>query len=288
MRRLAISRFGRTMPKGSGRRVAILWGASALMVAVVLFPYVWMLLTSIQPESDLFAGGFHYLPRVVTSFNYSQLLTATPIGPYFLSSAIVATASTALGLFVSMTAAYSFSRFLFRGRSFLMTLFLVIPMFPTVLILIPMFVVMRTLGLVGSYLALLIAYTTFIIPFSVWMLTGFLDAFPVDLEEAAMVDGCTRLGAVWRVLVPLAMPGVVATGIYIFIVAWNEFLFALMFTTKATRTLPVGIYSFVGEYDVHWGLLTAAGMVVTLPLIVVFFFVQGQLVQGLTAGAIKG
>lgn len=276
------------MNRLSVSRLTVLWGSSALMIAIVLFPYVWMFLTSVQPESDLFAGGFHYLPRVFTTFNYEQLLTATPIAPYFANSAIVATLSTAIGLFVSMTAAYSFSRFLFRGRRFLMTLFLVIPMFPTVLILIPMFVVMRTLGLVGSYFALLIAYTTFIIPFSVWMLTGFLDAFPIDLEEAAMVDGCTRMGAVYRVLVPLALPGIVATGIYIFIVAWNEFLFALMFTTKATRTLPVGIYSFVGEYDIHWGLLTAAGMVVTVPLIVVFFFIQGQLVRGLTAGAIKG
>jgi len=272
----------------SSSRLTLIWALSLAMMAVVLFPYLWMFLTSIQPEQDIFAGGFHYLPRQLTLLNYERLLTATPIGPYFVNSVIVASLSTLLGLFVAVSAAYSFSRFVFRGRRLLMTLFLVIPMFPHVLILIPMFVIMRSAGLIGSYGALLIAYTTFVIPFSVWMLTGFFDAFPVDLEEAAMVDGCTRLGAVARILVPLALPGVVATGIYIFIVAWNEFLFAMMFTTKATRTLPVGIYTFVGEYDVHWGLLTAGGMVVTLPLVTLFFLVQGQLVRGLTAGAIKG
>jgi multiple sugar transport system permease protein len=266
----------------------MIWGLSLLMMAIVLFPYLWMFLTSIQPENDIFAGGFHYLPRSLTLHNYTQLLTMTPISQYFVNSCIVASLSTLLGLFVAVSAAYAFSRYVFRGRRFLMTLFLVIPMFPTVLILIPMFVIMRTLGLVGRYEALLIAYTTFVIPFSVWMLTGFFDSFPVDLEEAAMVDGCNRVGAVYRVLVPLALPGIVATGIYIFIVAWNEFLFAMMFTTKATRTLPVGIYTFVGEYDIHWGLLTAGGMVVTIPLVILFFLVQGQLVRGLTSGAIKG
>jgi len=275
----------------SGRtatRLGLLWGLSLLMVAVVLFPYLWMLLTSIRPEMDLWKSGFSYVPRQLTLENYVRLFKATPITRYFVNSAIVASLSTLVGLGVAISAAYAFSRYRFRGRATLMTLFLVIPMVPTVLILIPMFVVMTRLHLMGTYPALLIAYTTFVIPFSVWMLTGFLDAIPIDLEEVAMTDGCTRLGAVARVLVPIAMPGIVATGIYIFIVAWNEFLFALMFTTEATRTLPVGIYTFVGEYDVRWGLLTASGVAVTIPLVVLFFLAQGHLIRGLTQGAIKG
>jgi multiple sugar transport system permease protein len=258
------------------------------MVAVALFPYLWMLFTSIRPEADIWAGGVRFVPRQLTLENYVRLFTATPIGRYFAHSMIAAGLSTLFGLGVAVSAAYAFSRYQFAGRRALMTLFLVIPMFPTVLILIPMFVIMTRLHLIGSYLALLIAYTTFVIPFSVWMLTGFFDAISSELEEAAMVDGSTRMGAVRRVLIPLALPGIVATGIYILIVAWNEFLFALMFTTNATRTLPVGLYTFVGQYDIHWGLLTAGGVVVTIPLVSLFFFAQGHLVRGLTSGAIKG
>jgi multiple sugar transport system permease protein len=276
------------MNRGSVWRPALIWIPSLTLVAFTIFPYVWILLTSIKPEAELWNPDFHYLPRQVTLDNYVQLITATPLPRFFLNSTIVASLSTAIALLVAISAAYSFSRFRFRGRNFLMTLFLVIPMFPTVLILIPLFVIMRDLHLLGSYVALLIAYTTFVIPFSVWMLTGFFDAFPVDLEEAGMVDGCSRVGAIFRILVPMAMPGIIATGIYVFIVSWNEFLFALMFTAADTRTLPVGLYSLIGEYDVHWGLLTAMGIVVTVPVVVLFFLVQGHLIRGLTAGAIKG
>jgi multiple sugar transport system permease protein len=259
-----------------------------VMVAATVFPYVWILLTSIKPDAEIFTPDFHYLPQHATLDNYRQLLISTPIARYFVNSTIVASLSTMLALTVAVSAAYSFSRFRFRGRQVLMTLFLVIPMFPTVLILVPLFVIMRTLNLLGTYWALLVAYTTFVIPFSVWMLTGFFDGFPVDLEEAGMVDGCTRMGAVARILLPLALPGLIATGIYIFIVAWNEFLFALMFTTQQSRTLPVGLYSFIGEYSVQWGLLTACGVVVTIPVVTLFFLVQGHLIRGLTSGAIKG
>jgi multiple sugar transport system permease protein len=268
--------------------LALVWSASAVMLLVVLFPYLWMLFTSIRPETDIWTSRFSYLPRHLTLENYVRLMQATPIGQYFIHSALVASLSTVIGLAVAVTAAYAFSRYRFRGRTGLMTLFLIIPMVPATLILIPMFVVLTHLHLIGTYVALLLAYTTFVIPFSVWMLTGFFDAIPRDLEEAAMTDGCSRLGAVRRVLVPLAMPGVVATGIYIFIVAWNEFLFALMFTTQSTRTLPVGIYTFVGQYDIRWGLLTASGVAITVPLVVLFFLAQGHLVRGLTTGAIKG
>jgi len=276
------------MKQGSTLRSALIWVPSLTLVVLTIFPYLWIFLTSIKPEAELWSPDFHYLPQRITLENYVQLLTSTPIARYFVNSTIVASLSTVLALAVAVSAAYSFSRFRFWGRNFLMTLFLVIPMFPTVLILIPLFVIMRNLHLLGSYVALLIAYTTFVIPFSVWMLTGFFAAFPVDLEEAGMVDGCSRLGAVFRILVPMALPGIIATGIYIFIVAWNEFLFALMFTAANTRTLPVGLYSFIGEYDVHWGLLTATGMVVTIPVVILFFLVQGHLIRGLTAGAIKG
>jgi multiple sugar transport system permease protein len=276
------------MKTGSTLRPALIWLPSLTLVAFAIFPYVWIFLTSVKPEAELWSPDFHYLPRNLTLDNYLRLLTSTPIARFFLNSTIVATLSTAIALLVAISAAYSFSRFRFRGRNLFMTLFLVIPMFPTVLILIPLFVIMRNLHLLGSYVALLIAYTTFVIPFSVWMLTGFFDAFPVDLEEAGMVDGCSRVGAIFRILVPLALPGIIATGIYIFIVAWNEFLFALMFTAADTRTLPVGLYSFIGEYDVHWGLLTATGMVVTVPVVILFFLIQGHLIRGLTAGAIKG
>ncbi len=272
----------------SALRQVVISSLAVAMILITIFPYVWIFLTSIKPDAEIFTPNFHYLPQHPTLDNYRQLLVSTPIARYFVNSTIVASLSTIIALTVAVSAAYSFSRFRYRGRQVLMTLFLIIPMFPTVLILVPLFVIMRTLNLLGTYWALLVAYTTFVIPFSVWMLTGFFDGFPVDLEEAGMVDGCTRIGAVRRILLPLALPGIIATGIYIFIVAWNEFLFALMFTTQQSRTLPVGLYSFIGEYSVQWGLLTACGVVVTIPVLLLFFMVQGHLIRGLTTGAIKG
>jgi multiple sugar transport system permease protein len=161
-------------------------------------------------------------------------------------------------------------------------------MFPVVLLLIPLFVIFSRLGIMDTYLALVLAYATFTIPFSTWMMTSFFAAIPQQLDEAAMIDGCSRIGALVRVVFPIALPGITATGIYIFITSWNEFVFASVLTSRDVRTIPIALQNMVGEYQIEWGLLTAGGVVSAIPVLILFFFIQKQLIAGMTAGAVKG
>jgi len=260
-----------------------------LVVAIALFPFVWTFLTSIKPANELYTPKVQYIPQHPTLSNYPQLFKTTPFDRYFRNSAIVAVSTVILGLSVSLSAAYAFSRFRFRGRDQILFAFLIVNMFPQVLLLVPLFVIMRGLGLLNTYASLILAYATFTIPFSVWMLTGFFDALPRELEEAAMTDGATHFGAFRRVILPLAAPGIAATAIYIFINAWNEFLYAMTFTNAvSTRTVPVGLRMFIGQYVIQWELLTSAGVLSSLPIVIAFMFIQKQLIRGLTAGAVKG
>jgi multiple sugar transport system permease protein len=147
---------------------------------------------------------------------------------------------------------------------------------------------MRVLGLMDTYGALIIAYSTFTIPFSVWMLTSFFNAIPIELDKAAQIDGCSRLGAMIRIVIPVAMPGIISTGIYVFITAWNEYLYAAILTSSKVRTIPIALQNMIGEYQIEWGLLTAGGVISALPVIILFFFIQKQLISGMTSGAVKG
>ncbi len=202
-------------------------------------------------------------------------------------SLIIALSTAVVGLILTVPASYSFSRFIFKGRKILLMQFLVINMFPIMLLIIPLFIMMRILRLMDTYFALIIAYSTFTIPFSVWMLTSFFNAIPTDLDKAAQIDGCSKIGAMLRVVLPIAMPGVLSTGIYIFITAWNEFLYAAILTNSNVRTIPVALQNMIGEYQIEWGLLTAGGVISALPVIVLFFFIQQQLISGMTAGSVK-
>jgi len=220
--------------------------------------------------------------------NYRRLFTNIAFGRNLRDSLLVATGSTVLGLGITLTASYAFARFRFRFRSFLLMQFLVINMFPVVLLVIPLFMLMRSLGLMDTHLALIVAYATFTIPFATWMMTGFFRAIPRELDESAQIDGLGRFGTFLRVIVPIALPGVSATGIYIFINAWNEFIYASILTSSAVRTVPVSLQTMIGEYQIAWGLLTAGSSVAALPILILFFFIQKTMVSGMTAGAVKG
>jgi len=259
-----------------------------LLIAFAIFPYLWTFLTSIKPERELYTSVLRYLPAEPTLENYVTLFSKSNFFKNMWNSLLVAGVTSIISLFVSVLAAYAFARFNFRGKTFFLGSFLLINMFPPVLLLTPLFTIMRKLGLLYTPFSLMIAYSTFTIPFSVWLLTGYIRDLPVSLEEAAMVDGCSRLEAFIRITLPLTIPGIVATGIYIFITAWNEFIFALMFTNEATRTLPVALQTFIGQFEIQWGLLTAGGVVTTIPVVVLFMLIQKKLVEGLTAGAVKG
>lgn len=260
------------------------------MLAIVLFalgPYLWMLLTSLKVESTLFSPERQIFPATVTFDNYARLFQKTTYLVNLGHSLIVAIGTMAVGLSVSVTAAYAFSRFRFKGRRFLMMQFLLVNMFPIVLLIIPLFIIMKNLGLLDTHMGLVLAHSTFSIPFATWMMISYFDAIPRSLDEAAMVDGCTPVGAMVRVVLPLSVPGIIATGIYIFITSWNEYLYASILAGQKVRTLTVAIQTLIGEYEIAWGLLTAGGVVGALPVTILFMLIQKRLVAGMTTGSVK-
>jgi multiple sugar transport system permease protein len=206
-----------------------------------------------------------------------------------MNSAIVTAMTVLMSLTIGTVAAYSISRYRFRGRNGLMVFYLVIRMFPFTLLLIPLFIMLRNLSLFDTHFGLALTYTTFLLPLCVWMLKGFFDGIPPDLEEASRVDGSTRLGALIRIVLPLARQGIAATTVFIAIGSWNEYVWALLLTTaNGARTWPVGLQLMVGEFQMPWGVLSASGIISIIPIIIGFAIVQRALVSGLMAGGVKG
>ena len=261
------------------------------IILIVLFaigPYLWTFISSITPETDLYQAEFRFFPEHPTGENYTRLFTKLDFTSNILDSLVVALFTALLGLGITVPASYSFSRFKFKGRNPLLMQFLIINMFPIMLLIVPLFVMMRIVGIMDTHFALIIAYSTFTIPFSTWMLTSFFNAIPIDLDKAAQIDGCSRIGTLVRIITPVATPGIVSTGIYIFITAWNEYLYAAILTSSKIRTIPIALQNMIGEFRIEWGLLTAGGIISALPVIILFFFIQKQLITGMTAGAVKG
>jgi multiple sugar transport system permease protein len=270
-------------------RAVRLWAPLVLWLGFVLAPYLWMFITSIKLPTELYTKTVRYWPDQPTLEGYRLLLRTTPFLTYMRNSGSVALATCLLALSVATAAAYCFSRVPFRGKAVLLFGFLLTQLFPSVLLVLPLFLIMRTLGLLNTAPALILAHSTFAVPFATWLLTGFFNAIPRQLDEAATIDGCSRLQTFCHVLLPLSAPGVAAAVTYIFIYSWNEFLYALTFTSDLrARTLPVGLQTFLGEYTIRWDLLTAGGVITALPIVFFFMLVQRKLIAGLTAGAVKG
>lgn len=259
-----------------------------LMVLFAMGPFVWMVLTSLTPTEALNATGVSVSPAGWSLDNYVRLLQQTSFLDNMLDSLIIACGTVVLGLAVAVTAAYAFSRFRFAGRKLLMLQFLLINMFPIVLLILPLFVLMRKAGILDTHFGLILANATVAIPFAVWMLTSYVGAIPKSLDEAAMIDGCSRLTALLRVVLPLTIPGIISTGIYIFITAWNEYLYALTLGGRNVRPVTVAIQTLIGEYQIEWGLLAAGAVVGAMPATILFLLVQRRLIGGLTQGAVKG
>ena len=268
------------------RRIVFIHLPMLAIVAFALGPYLWMVATSITKESLLFTEGPSFSGATIE--NYIRLFKTVGFHTNLMDSLIIASGTVVVGLTVSVTAAYAFSRFRFRGQKILLLQFLLINMFPIVLLILPLFILMKNLGLIDTHLGLIVANSTIAIPFSVWMMTSYINSIPKSLDEAAMTDGCTRTGALWRVVLPLCVPGVIATGIYIFITAWNEYLYALTLGGRNVRPITVAIQTLIGEYQVEWGLLTAGGIIGAMPATILFLIVQKRLIGGLTQGAVKG
>jgi multiple sugar transport system permease protein len=260
------------------------------VVAFVLTPFLWMLLGSFKPTYELLQqqGQTLWIAHP-TLENYQRLFQEYDFVRYFLNSLLVATFTATVATSLSAFAGYSLARFQFPGRGFFGILILVTQMLPGIAVIIPLFIWFKQFQLIDTYWAMLIAYNAFAIPFSTWMLRGFFASIPRELEEAALIDGAGLLSAFLRIIVPLSLPGLLATGIFAFILSWHEFLFAVTFTNSAAiRTLTVGIAAMRGKDVVDWGLLNAGVVITTIPVAILFAFVQRYLVQGLTAGAVKG
>jgi multiple sugar transport system permease protein len=262
---------------------------AAVIAAVV--PVYWMLTISLKTEVDQFASPPKWFAFTPTLAHYYDAFSTRSFGKYLITSAIVATLSTACAMVLGTLAAYGLSRFRLRGQldRSLSLWILSTRMFPPIVTAVPLFLMMRDLRLINTITSLVIVYTALNLPFVVWMMRGFFKELPRELEEAAMVDGDTRLGALVRVILPLVTPGLAATAVFCLIVSWNEFLLALVLTqTDAAMTLPVGIAGRVTQYEIEWGVMSAAGVVAMVPILAFALAVQRYLVRGLSLGAVKG
>jgi multiple sugar transport system permease protein len=276
-------------PRQPFARYALLYAVLTVLAAIVLLPFYWMVVSSFRSPQALFSSKPSLWLSEPVLVHYAHVLHRTPFVIQFENSAIVALCTTLACILAGSFAGYSFSRFRFKGKLVISVIIFLAMMFPATVVLIPMFLVFRTFKLLNTYGGLIIAYATFALPFCTWMMKGFFDSIPVELEEAAIVDGCSRAGAMFRIALPLAAPGVAATAMFGFLLAWNEYLFALTLTTSENmRTLPVGLTLFSGEYYTNYGALMAASLMVCVPVLVFFLYTNKYMIQGLTAGAVKG
>lgn len=260
-----------------------------VIVVVSVFPFYYAILTSFKSGTDLFR--INYWPTSFSLANYQSVLNVGSFPRNLLNSIFVATATVALALFMAITAAFALSRVRFRGRGLLLMTILAVSMFPQIAVLAGLFEVIRFLGIYNTPWALVFSYTIFTLPFTVWVLTTFMRDLPVEIEEAAIVDGATPWIIITRVFMPLMWPALVTTGLLAFIGAWNEFLFALTFTSSnTTRTVPVAIALLSGgsQFEIPWGAIMAASVIVTVPVVVLVLIFQRKIVSGLTAGGVKG
>jgi multiple sugar transport system permease protein len=268
--------------------LAAVYAGLAVVNLFVLFPLYSMLITSLKPQAATLTLPVQWWPAAPTVQAYVSMWAGRPYGRYFLNSLTVASMTTLVSIALAALAGYGFSRYRFRGASPLLMGMVGTQMIPAILLLITYFKVVSVLELYNTLTALVIAYTSFVLPFATWILKGYFDTIPTELDEAAMIDGCSPLATFGRVVLPVALPGLTATSIYAFLLAWNEFMFAYVLTDSNEKyTISVGIAHLFGEYSVAWNELMAAGMVAAVPPIVLYMFTSRYLVSGLTAGALK-
>jgi len=263
-----------------------------LLVILILWavlPFLWMASTAFKTTEETYTSPPLWIPHHPTIKNFLYIVKRGAFLTYFRNSVTVAVSTTVISIILSSLAGYSFSRFKFFGGHSLLLLFLITQMFPGALLIIPLFQIIKFLKLLNTLYALILSHITFSLPLCTWLMKGFFDQIPRELEEAAMIDGCSRISAMIYVIFPLAFPGIIAASIFSFIGSWDEFIFALTFTSSdEVRTLPIGLQRFIGSYEIYWNHLGAASVLTTIPVIILFLFIQKYMVKGLTAGSVKG
>ena len=281
--------MGATLDLWKLTKRVLFYALVVVIVVVAVFPFYYAVLTSFKSGTDLFRVS--YWPTSLSLENYRQVLLQGAFPRNLLNSLFVASVTVIFALFLAITASFALSRVRFRGRGLLLMVILAVSMFPQIAVLAGLFEVIRALGIYNTPWALIFSYTIFTLPFTVWVLTTFMRDLPVEIEEAAIVDGASPWVIITQVFMPLMWPALVTTGLLAFIAAWNEFLFALTFTvSNQTRTVPVAIALLSGgsQYEIPWGAIMAASVTVTVPLVVLVLIFQRKIVSGLTAGGVKG
>jgi multiple sugar transport system permease protein len=278
--------------KGRGAATAestIAYTVLVVLAIMVLFPFYWMIVTSFKGEEQMRSIVSMFWPRPFAVENYQQLLAKTEFAAWYGNSVFVAVSSTLLATAVGTIGAYALARLKFLGRGFMASATLITYLVPPSILFIPLYKQMQGLGMANSLSGLIAAYPSFTVPFVTWLLMGYFESIPEELEEAAMIDGATRFGAFRRIVLPLAAPGLLAAALYAFTQAWNEFLYALVFITNVKlRTLPVGLSTFITGDVYGWGYLMSGAVLTTLPVIAAYIYLQKYMVEGLTAGSVKG
>jgi multiple sugar transport system permease protein len=272
--------------RSRGKPIAVI--LTVVLLAFLLFPFFVMLSTMLKSAEEVYTNPPNWIPKSWKFSNLIRLWSEFDFAVYFKSSLIISLGSTILNTLLTVPAAYAVARLRFVGRRFILYLFLVIQMFSPVIVVISLFKTMAAFRLLNTYFSLVLANSVFTIAFTIWMMNGYFRSIPMEIEEAALIDGCSRTQTITRIMLPIAVPGLVTTMIYSFIAAWNEFLFGLTFIqSKEKMPLVLGLYNFVGRWTTQWELLNAAAFVALIPVLVLFYVIEKRLVAGLAGGAVK-
>jgi multiple sugar transport system permease protein len=277
-------------------RAGLLYLGMLIALVVVLAPFAWLLISSVAAPVDLLARPLQWIPEHISFDRFIELTIgsqpndqAQGFRSALVNSMVIASTVTAVAMVVGTLAAYAFARLRFPGRGWLILAFMATYMLPPIALILPLYQIMGALGLRDSRLALIIIYSSFVTPFVIWIMRGYIASIPSDLDDAARVDGCSRLGALVRVIVPIATPGLLSTALLAFLMAWDEFLYALVLTsTNASKTLPVALNDFIGRFGLDFGLLATGGVIAALPPVIIAFLFQRSIVAGLASGGVKG
>jgi len=265
----------------------IFW--TVVIVLFLLFPFFVMISTMLKPGSEVYVSPPYWIPKKIALSNFVKLWTQYPFGTYFKNSLIIAAGTTLLTTILCVPAAYAVSRFRFKGQKTLLYMYLVVQMFSPIVVVIALFKMIARMHLLDTYVGLILVNSVFTLAFVTWMLSGYFKTIPVEIEEAALIDGCSRMQTIIKIMLPISAPGLVTTIIYSFIASWNEFMFALTLVQSKEKTpLTLGLYNFVGRYTTQWELLTASAFLAIIPIIVLFLLIEKELVTGIVGGAVKG